>query len=329
MSQKILVVDDMPINLRLCKTILAKANYKICFAQSGEEALVRAKSEKPDLILSDVMMPNMDGFALCKALKSDPELANIPVIFVTALNEEIDETKGFDVGAVDFITKPISAARLLARVKNQLSLVQLASLEKAQRLVIQKLGLAAEYKDNETGLHIIRMSHYSQILGDAYGLSKAESELLYNAAPMHDIGKIGIPDNILSKPGKLTSSEWQTMQTHPTIGAKIIGDHDVPLLQAARIIALNHHERWDGSGYPSGLAGENIPLFGRIVAIADVFDALTSDRPYKKAWSIEETKQKLAQESGKHFDPKLVSLFLRDDVFRKVNSIYEKWAEAV
>ena len=186
-------------------------------------------------------------------------------------------------------------------------------------------GLAAEYKDNETGLHVIRMSRYTQLLARAAGFSDADAERILHAAPMHDVGKIGIPDAILRKPGKLDADEWQVMQTHAAIGGRIIGQHSSGLLKMAHVIAVSHHEKWDGSGYPAGLAGTDIPLEGRIVAIADVFDALTSERPYKKAWPVEQAVQLLRDEAGKHFDPELVPLFI--ELLPQVLQIKEQWAE--
>ncbi|WP_144212770.1 response regulator [Shewanella donghaensis] len=316
----VLIVDDTPENIDILVGILG-GDYNIKVAIDGPKALVLAEKASPDLILLDVMMPGMNGYEVCKKLKSEPLTCHIPVIFVTALADSEDETKGFALGAVDYITKPVSPAVVQARVKTHLSLYDQKRLLESQVAlrtkelndtrfeIIRRLGRAAEYKDNETGLHVIRMSHYARLLALAAGFTPTFCELLYNAAPMHDIGKIGTPDSILRKPGKLDADEWQEMQLHASIGAEIIGDHDDPLLQMAKRIAISHHEKWDGSGYPYGISGDDIPVEGRIIAIADVFDALTSARPYKKAWSVEDTIALIDSESGKHFDPKLVERF--------------------
>lgn len=306
---KLLLVDDEPVNLQVLKQILQQ-DYRLLFARDGEKALHLATSEQPDLILLDIMMPGITGLETCVRLKNNSITQHIPIIFVTALADTRDEAEGFNVGCVDYITKPVSPPIVLARVKTQLSLVSVDSLRETRLQVIHRLGRAAEYKDNETGLHVIRMSHYAKEIALAAGMNEIDAEELLNAAPMHDIGKIGIPDFILQKPGKLTPEEWETMKTHTSIGATIIGDDNSNLLKIARIIALNHHEKWDGSGYPVGLAGDAIPVEARIVAIADVFDALTSIRPYKPAWTIEDASRYIEQESGKHFDPQLVIAFL-------------------
>ncbi|TXL01135.1 two-component system response regulator, partial [Methylococcaceae bacterium CS5] len=246
----------------------------------------------------------------------------MPVIFVTAKGETADESLGFDIGAVDYITKPVSPSLVLRRVHTQLSLYdekrlldemvkdRTRELEQTRLQIIQRLGRAAEYKDNETGMHVIRMSYYSQILALASGMSEDEAELLLNAAPMHDIGKIGIPDKVLLKPGKLDADEWKIMRRHPQMGAEILGSHDSVLLNLARDIALTHHERWDGTGHPNGLKGAEISIHARIVAIADTFDALTTVRPYKQAWLTGEAIEQLKKESGTHFEPALVDIFL-------------------
>lgn len=316
----VLVVDDTPENIDILVGILGD-DHKVKVAIDGPRALALVAKVQPDLILLDVMMPRMNGYEVCKLLKQDPLTCHIPVIFVTALSEIADETQGFELGAVDYITKPVSAPIVKARVKTHLALYnqkRLLEQEVKQRTrqledtrfeIIRRLGRAAEYKDNETGLHVVRMSQFARLLAIKLGLPSTFCDILYNAAPMHDIGKIGIPDSVLKKPTKLDEEEWRIMQQHVVIGAEIIGEHSDPLLQMARRIALTHHEKWDGSGYPNGLAGEEIPIEGRITAIADVFDALTSHRPYKESWTIEATMEFFENQAGRHFDPKLVRLF--------------------
>jgi len=321
----ILAVDDEASNLQLLRQIL-QDHYRLLFAKDGARALELARQERPDLVLLDVMMPGMSGYEVCASLKANPDTAAIPVIFVTALTDTADELEGFEAGAVDYITKPVSPPIVRARVRTHLSLVRMEELRATRLEIVQRLGLAAEYKDNETGLHVIRMSHFSRILGIAAGMSEVEADDLLHAAPMHDVGKIGIPDRILQKPGPLDPDEWQVMQSHVTIGAEIIGEHEGGMLALAAQIALTHHEKYDGSGYPNGLRGEDIPLVGRIVAIADVFDALTSKRPYKKAWTEDEALTFLREQKGRHFDPALVDLFLEQ--MPAVRAVQQRWAEA-
>ncbi|WP_428355415.1 HD domain-containing phosphohydrolase [Methyloprofundus sp.] len=333
----LLIVDDTPENIDVLRGIL-KQDYKIKVASNGEKALRIAQSESaPDLILLDIMMPEMDGYEVCKRLKTNYATAKIPVIFVTAKDETADESLGFDIGAVDYITKPVSPPLVLRRVRTQLSLYdekrlldevvkeRTKELDQTRLQIIQRLGRAAEYKDNETGMHVIRMSHYSKLLGLANGMSEEEADLLLNAAPMHDIGKIGIPDKILLKPGKLDEHEWKIMKTHPQMGADILGSDNSVLLNLARDIALTHHEKWDGSGYPNGLKGEEIPLHARIVAIADTFDALTTVRPYKHAWLVADAIDLLKQEAGSHFDPELMDKFL--SIMPQIIEIKDQYAE--
>ena len=321
---RLLLVDDEPTNLQVLRHVL-QADYRLLFATDGARALQVAREQQPQLILLDIMMPGMDGYAVCRALKADPATAGIPVIFITALNDSQDETAGFDVGGVDYLTKPVSPPVVRARVRTHLSLVRMDELRETRLQIVQRLGRAAEYKDNETGLHVIRMSHFSQLLALAAGCSPAWAEDLLNAAPMHDVGKIGIPDAVLRKPGPLDADEWATMRRHPEIGAEIIGEHPSGVLQLAREIALAHHEKWDGSGYPRGLAGEAIPLSARIVAIADVFDALTTRRPYKEPWPVQEAMNHIAAQAGKHFDPALVALFA--PLLPQLLEIRARWAE--
>jgi putative two-component system response regulator len=336
-KQTILIVDDVTDNIDLLSEVLTPY-YRTRVALNGERALKIAAGEtKPDLILLDIMMPGISGYDVCQRLKCNSDTRGIPIIFVTAMDEMADEQKGLELGAVDYITKPISPPLVLARVRTHLALydqtrelerlvaLRTAELEKTRRQIIRRLGRAAEFKDNETGNHVIRMSHYSRLIAQAAGISAASVELLFYAAPMHDVGKIGIPDNIMLKPGKLTDEEWVIMRRHPTMGAAIIGDHKDDLLQAARSISLTHHEKWDGSGYPMGLKGEAIPIFGRIVALADVFDALTSERSYKKAWTVEASIKMIEEGAGSHFDPNLIKPFLA--ALPEILKIKEQYAE--
>lgn len=338
--QSILVVDDIPDNIEVLRGILHD-DHLILAAINGAKALEIARStQKPDMILLDVMMPKMDGYEVCRRLKSDSRTAHIPVIFVTGMGEVESEILALELGAVDYITKPIVPPVVKARVKTHLALYdqnrelehlvqeRTEELQRTRLQIIQDLGRAAEYKDNETGMHVMRMSNYARLLAKAVGMNDQAVELVFSAAPMHDVGKIGIPDNILLKPGKLNEEEWKIMKTHPAIGVEIIGEAgDSDLLNLAATVALTHHEKWNGQGYPKGLSGEDIPLEGRIVAIADVFDALTSERPYKKAWSVEDAKDLLQREAGKHFDPLLVPLFL--DILPEILKVKATYADEI
>lgn len=323
-QQRVLLVDDEATNLHILRTLL-QDSYQLLFAKNGSRALELTHQEMPDLILLDVMMPDMTGFEVCKTLKQDEKTKHIPVIFVTALADEADETQGFELGCVDYISKPINPSIVRARVKTHLQLVHMDELKHSRLQVVQRLGLAAEYKDNETGLHVIRMSHVSRLIAGAAGFSELAQEEILHAAPMHDIGKIGIPDAILSKPGKLTPEEWNIMKQHPAIGGRIIGEDSTGLLAMARRIALYHHERWDGTGYPHGLKGEDIPIEARIIAIADVFDALINERPYKPAWPVDKAVAQINADAGSHFDPVLVECFNR--VLPALIEVNEKWSE--
>jgi putative two-component system response regulator len=336
-SATVLIIDDMPENLDLLSDVLS-GHYMIRAAISGSRGLKIAMQNPPDIILLDVMMPEMDGYEVCRRLKEDPRTRNIPVIFITAVNDMENEERGFAMGAVDYITKPMSTSTVLARIKTHLDLYnqnrtlekkvreRTRELDKSRLEIIRRLGRAAEYRDNETGLHVIRMSYYSRIIAEEIGMNEAEADMVLNAAPMHDIGKIGIPDSILLKPGPLDPDEMKLMQKHSEIGAGIIGLHENELLKAAHAAALTHHEKWNGRGYPAGLSGENIPLIGRIVAIADAFDALTSRRPYKPAWPVERAVELLEKEAGIHFDPALVPAMLRN--MDRVLEIKERHADS-
>ncbi|MAZ87631.1 MAG: two-component system response regulator [Cellvibrionaceae bacterium] len=318
----LLIVDDVKENIDLLKECL-RHDYNIIAATSGEKALHISKLRQPDLVLLDIMMPEMDGYETCRRLKSYPESRDTPVIFVSANADVSSETKGLAVGAVDYLYKPVHPEIVRRRVS--LHLQQLnrqrglrqkikekdCQVEEARQQIISKLCQAAEFRDNETALHITRMSYYSQILAQGLGMSEETSQLVLQASPMHDVGKIGIPDSILLKPGKLTTEVFEVMKKHPEIGAKILGSDNYPLFNMARDIALHHHEKWDGTGYPYGLSGLDIPVSARIVAVADVFDALTSSRPYKKAWSIEDAVSHMKNQKGKHFDPQIIEVFIK------------------
>ena len=327
MSSKptVLVIDDTPSNLDVLTGILKDA-YQVKVAINGHIGIKIAKTiPQPDLILLDIMMPDIDGFEVCRQLKSQPNTAHIPIIFVTAKIDPEDEVKGLSLGAVDYITKPITPEIARQRVKTHLSLYdQKRALyeqvqEKTEEIklglleTIKILGRAAEFKDNETGMHVLRMSHYCYVLAIAAGMPREDAETLRDAAPMHDIGKIGIPDAILLKPGKLDDQEWNVMRQHVEFGIEILGNHsNSKLMKTAVQVAQYHHEKWDGTGYPNQVSGEDIPLVGRIAAVADVFDALTANRPYKQAWSLEDTLALFEREKGKHFDPMVVDLLIQN-----------------
>ncbi len=340
----VLIVDDEPVNLSVSTQILIN-HYQVRVANSGQRALdVVMTTPKPDIILLDIMMPNMDGYTVLNQLKANPETKDIPVIFVTAMDAITDEEYGFQLGVVDYITKPIRPAILLARVKAQLTLKQMNDflLDKntyleaeinrrmqenltIQNVSIRALAHLAETRDPETGEHIMRTQSFVKILAEGLQshprfkevIDEKYINLVTRSAPLHDIGKVGIPDNILLKPGALTEDEWEIMKTHAAIGAKAIEqaekDVDKPLefLSLAKEIAHWHHEKWDGSGYPDALAGEQIPIAARLMTLADVFDALTTARVYKKAFSFEKAQAIIIEGKGTHFDPAVVDVFLQ------------------
>ena len=321
---KILIVDDEPNNLKLLQQVL-KDSYQLIFANNGKNALVAVEKHKPDLILLDIMMPDMSGYEVCERLKSEPKTENTPIIFVTAMGELKDETKGFDVGGVDYIQKPVSGPVVLRRVKTHLTLVRAKSLEDLAKASVRMLGEAGHYNDTDTGEHIWRMAAYSAALARAAGWSKQRSDTIELAAPMHDTGKIGIPDSILKSPNKLDAQEWDTMKKHAQIGYDILSQSDNPIFQMAAEIALGHHEKWDGSGYPNSLSDVAIPEHARIVAIADVFDALTTKRPYKEPWKVEDALAEIEKGAGSHFDPELAKLFL--SILPEILEIKKVWED--
>ncbi len=328
-NANILIIDDQEINVRLLERILAQAGYSnLTGITDPREVEALCAKQQFDLILLDIRMPHMDGFDVLEQLKNIPTESYVPVLILTAQNDQDTKLRALQLGAKDFLTKPFDQTEVLLRINNLLEVRLMHEQqrninkvlddrvrERTQELhdtrleVIRRLGRAAEFRDNETGYHIIRMSKYSQIIASTFGLGDEEADLILNASPMHDIGKIGIPDQILLKPGKLDKQEWEIMKTHAAIGAEILSGHDSELMLMASEIALNHHEKFDGSGYPNGLGGTDIPVSARIVALSDVFDALTSERPYKKAWPVEEAVAEIRKCSGQHFDPQLVEAF--------------------
>jgi len=338
----ILVVDDSAENLSLLSDLLLPL-YEVRAVNSGERALRAAASiPHPDLILLDVMMPEMDGYQVLSQLRQNPTTADIPVIFVTALDTSVDEAHGLELGAVDYITKPLKPAITLARVKAHLDLKaardwladrnqalhaevsrRMAENVVVQNVTIRSLGHLAEIRDPETGNHLRRTQKYVQLLCDelrahprfADFLTDDAIDLLVRSAPLHDIGKVGIPDQILLKPGKLSAGEWAVMKTHSDIGSFAIeqveadADGPVAFLQCAKLIIRHHHEKWDGSGYPDGLSGNTIPIPARVMALADVFDALISRRPYKQSFTLEAAASLILEGRGTHFDPDVVDAF--------------------
>nr|CAX83875.1 Response regulator receiver modulated metal dependent phosphohydrolase [uncultured bacterium] len=329
----VLIVDDDLLQRLPMRKALEQDGFYVLEAENGRAAWELMQQKRPDLVISDVMMPVMDGFALCQTIRSQTGLAHLPVLLATSLDDMASIKHAYQTGATDFITKPINWGLLGHRVRYILRGARTAQaladreleLLRTRMEIIRRLGQAAEYRDNETGLHIHRMSHYSALIGEALGLSRDDQELLLHAAPMHDVGKIGIPDRILLKPGKLTEDEFVIMKTHTTLGGRLLDQEPSLLLRTAHRIALTHHEKWDGSGYPRGLIGEEIPLLGRICSLADVFDALTSQRPYKQPWSVEQAVNEIRRCAGTAFDPKVVQVFL--EVLPRILAIKERFPD--
>ncbi|HEY0784036.1 MAG TPA: HD domain-containing phosphohydrolase [Thermoanaerobaculia bacterium] len=340
-SARVLVVDDLERNRALLSGMVESLGYGVETAADGFEALAKAR-EGIDLVLLDIMMPGLDGFEVAQRLRAAPFGEELPVIFVTALDSREDRVQAVRAGASDFIAKPVDRTELEVRIVSQLRLKEARDAVKrhqeeleaivAQRTAalraavvemaaakrqtdeahldtIRRLVLAAELKDQETGHHVVRIGRYTALLARALGLPEDQVAAIGHAATMHDVGKIGIPDAILLKPGSLTPEERRIMQGHAVIGGRILENSSSELLSAGQVIALSHHERWDGTGYPRGLAGEAIPLEGRICAVADVFDALTTDRPYRSAMDPNAALMLMVEGRGTHFDPRLLDLF--------------------
>ena len=340
----VVVIDDIPSNLLYFNDALTGFGYATITAENGKQGLEKINVILPDLILTDVNMPEMDGYQLCEAVKGNPATKDIPIILVTAQDDRDSLIRGLSIGADDFLIKPVNPSELQARVRNLLLVkdyrdhmkhytaeletqVSLRTQELNQAFeelkqvnlqlkestldTIRRLSTAAEYRDTATGAHIWRMSHYSQVVAKKIQLASEEVDKILYASPMHDVGKIATPDHILLKPSKLTKEEWSVMEEHTFIGEQILSGSAQLLLVMAGEIASGHHERWDGSGYPRGLSGENIPLAARITAVADVFDALTTKRVYKDAWTTEKAFEYIKNQSGSHFDPACADAFLK------------------
>ena len=341
-SKRILVVDDEEKVRNLLKRMLESFGHEVEIAKDGFEALAKLDFDI-DLVLLDIEMPGMDGYEVARRIRDDAKHNDLPIIFVTSLASRNDRIRAVEAGGNDFVAKPFDVVEIRARTSSLLKIKEandalkrykreleetvvnrtaalrraLESMVDTQRLLrkahietIHCLVVAAEFKDKGTAGHIQRMSKFCRMLAKLLGLPPGEVELVLQASPMHDIGKIGTPEEILLKPGRLTDDEFQIIKQHPLYGSRILSKSTSQLLQTGKLIALTHHEKWDGSGYPHGLAGEDIPLYGRICAVADVFDALTSERPYKRAYSNDEAVKILQETNGNHFDPQIIELFL-------------------
>ncbi|MDP1527010.1 MAG: response regulator [Rhodocyclaceae bacterium] len=326
----VVIVDDTQINVTLMQALVNRIDgcKPVCFTDSAA-GLAWCLTNQPDLVIVDYMMPAPDGIEFIQRLRAEPDKAELPILMVTADHEKEVRYRALETGANDFLTKPVDRIEFTSRVKNMLAIRRshlaltdraawlaeevgkaTAEIREREREAVFRLARAAEFRDPETGAHIQRMAHYSKLIAAQLGLDRAQQDLILEAAPMHDVGKLGTPDMILLKPGKLTPEEFAVMKQHATIGWEILKGSAAPTLQVAAEIAHTHHEKYDGSGYPRGLAGEQIPLFGRIVAIADVFDALTSARPYKAAWELDRAWAFIAEGRGTHFDPVCTDAFL-------------------
>ena len=308
-SGTILVVDDEPANVDLVQSYLKANSYKVIKAYSGEEALKKAFADPPDLILLDVMMPGISGFEICRRLKSDNRTQLIPVILLTALQDFQSKIQGLEAGADEFLSKPFNLTELLTRVRNLLRIKRLTDQLEQTESVIFALARAVEAKDSYTKEHILRIANYAERLGRALNLESQEILAIRYGGILHDIGKIGVSEAILRKPGPLTEQEWLEIRKHPIIGESIIQ----PMRFANKVgpIVRGHHERWDGKGYPDGLKEKAIPLGARIVALVDSYDAMTTDRPYRKALSVKRACREIEQDAGSKFDPELVPIFLK------------------
>ncbi|WP_417067422.1 HD domain-containing phosphohydrolase [Niveibacterium terrae] len=339
------IIDDTPVNLALMQALVGKIEHCTSHAfVDPREGLAWCLANDPDLVIVDYMMPELDGLELIRRLRATDQSDELPMLMVTAAHEKEVRYEALECGATDFLTKPIDKNEFLPRVRNMLALrqhsvmlrnraselakaVRLATAEihERERETVTRLAKAAEFRDPETGAHIMRMAHFSRLIGKHLGLESEDLDMLFAAAPMHDVGKLGTPDHILLKPDRLTPEEFEIMKEHTSIGYEILKDSSSPVIRLGAEIALTHHERFDGKGYPRGLFGEAIPLPGRIVAVADVFDALSSVRPYKPAWELKDTCDYLRRGRGEHFDARCVDAFL--DHWDEVQQIRERFSD--
>ncbi|MBT0570672.1 response regulator [Curvibacter sp. CHRR-16] len=347
MQQHVLIVDDSDINLMVFAAMVGKLGDAVAhtFTQSTVACDWIKQQQQVDLIIIDYMMPELDGIEFLRLVRAHPRFMDVPVVMITASDQKNIRYRALDAGANDFLIKPVDKVEFIARVRNLLQLSEAryqladraallaAEVSKAtaeilerERDTVVRLCKAAEYRDPETGGHIIRMANYSRLIGKYMGLSEEEQTLLLEAAPMHDLGKVGIPDHILLKPGKLSFDEFEQMKKHAFFGYELLKGSHNKVLQAGAIIALGHHEKFNGTGYPQGLQGDEIPLFCRIVAVADVFDALTSPRPYKRAWSLEEAVDWLHENAGAHFDPMCIKAFM--DAWEEILVVHERYKDS-
>jgi len=342
---KILIVDDEATSVRLLVKILTKAGYTNLTTTSNPDHAQRLYNEiQPDLMVLDLHMPHMEGFKIMERLKEAQEGDYLPILVISQERNRIIQFSALEAGAKDFLVKPYDSIEVILRIRNFLEIRMLhkeirnqnkmleervlertEQLYQSQKDVIQRLSRAVEYRDSETGVHTVRMSKYVHCVASAVGFSPEECEVISTASALHDVGKIGIPDHILQKPGKLDPDEWEIMKTHTTIGVELLSGSSSKFIQMGEEIALTHHEKWDGTGYPRGLKGENIPMVGRICGLCDVFDALTSKRPYKEAWPIDEAVEEIKKGSGSHFDPHVTDCFL--NVLPKICRIHKEHGE--
>ena len=356
--ERILVIDDDAGIRRITQMLVEGMGHRVEAASDGMEGLEKLKLGV-DLVLLDVVMPGIDGFDVCRRIRQDLHGKDVPVIMVTSLETKEHRLQAVEAGANDFITKPVDETELRIRcasalkmkaAQDQLKMYQshleeiveertralreaLEKMAEAQQLTyqaqletVERLAILAEYKDKVTARHIQRMSEYCAVIARGMNLPESEVELILHASRMHDVGKVAMPESILRKPGSLDQQEWVVMRQHSTIGSAILDNSSSKILQAGRIIAQNHHERWDGSGYPNGLAANDIPLWGRICAVGDVFDAVTSERPYKPAFENEEALKILQDGRGKHFDPRVVDVFF--ECLPEILAIQAKYKDA-